>query len=123
MKKQTIVCKVAYDEYCGEITDFIDKYITGYHKNIHNNMKHVFRTYLYPANRYGNELLISFRYPGATRGHIELDKNNIIKDIKFYSDTCFGEGNLDQLYDRKIEEDIKQFIGQELVIEECMIKC
>lgn len=116
--KKTIVYRVAYDEYCGEITDFMDKYITDYHKKIHNNMKYVFRTYLYPANRYGNENLISFRYPGATRGHIEIDKNNIIKNIKFYSNTCFGEGNLDPLYDRKIEDDIKIFIGQTLVIEE-----
>ena len=118
MEKQTIVYRVAYDEYCGEITDFMDKYITDYHKKIHDNMKHVFRTYLYPANRYGNQRLISFRYPGATRGHIELDKNNIIKNIVFYPDTCFGEERLSPLYDRKIIEDIKQFIGQELIFKE-----
>lgn len=113
-----IVYKKYEDEYCGEITEFIDKYIIGYHKSIHDNMKHVFRTYLYLTNKCEGQKLVSFRYPGATRGHIELDKNNIIKDIRFYSDTCFGESNLDPLYDRKIEEDIKRFIGQELIFNE-----
>ena len=32
---------------------------------------------------------MALRFPGATRGHIEVDKDNIIVDIVLY-DTAFG---------------------------------
>ena len=53
------------------------------------------------------------RYPGATRGYIELDNNNIITDIVLYSDACFD--TLKQ-YDVKVIEAVKKFIGYKLEI-------
>lgn len=52
----------------------------------------------------GNVNPIAFRHPGATTGHIEVDKNMIIKDIVFYEDTCprFYEGNYQSLRDKYI---------------------
>ena len=60
----------------------------------------------------GNANHIAFRHPGATNGHIEVDKDMIIKDIVFYEDTCpwFYEGNYQSLRDK--------YIGTKLSLEE-----
>lgn len=49
------------------------------------------------------------RYPGATRGRIEVE-NNIIKNIELYEDSfCYNEC---------VNEGVKQFYGMALDIEE-----
>lgn len=60
----------------------------------------------------GDLTLIAFRHPGSTNGHIEVDKNMIIKDIVFYEDTCpmFYEGDYQSLRDK--------YIGTKLSVKE-----
>lgn len=60
----------------------------------------------------GNANHIAFRHPGATNGHIVVDKDMIIKDIVFYEDTCplFYEGNYQSLKGK--------YIGTKLSLEE-----
>lgn len=118
MEKQIIVYKKSEDEYCGEITEFIDKYIIGLSKSLNDKNKRIFRTYLCSISKNDGYKVVGFRFPGATRGHIKIDKDNIIEDIIFYSDTCFGHGRLSPLYCEDIVEDIKQFIGQKLIFKE-----
>lgn len=52
----------------------------------------------------GDIVPIAFRHPGATNGHIVVDKDMIIKDIVFYEDSCprFYEGNYQSLKDKYI---------------------
>ena len=51
------------------------------------------RTYLYNGGVPEKNGHVVFRVPGATRGHIVLDKMNVIQDIIFYPETCFGESD------------------------------
>ena len=118
MKKQTTVYKRYRSEhYEGEITKFIDKYIINDAEKIMLSEGYI-GTYLWGLEENDKYRGTAFRYPGATRGFIKLNNDNIIEDIIFYPDTCFGEGRLEPFYYRKIIEDIKQFIGQELVFKE-----
>lgn len=116
---ETIVYKKYDDHYVGEITDFIDKYIVDKHK--HERMESFFKTYLWGLEENESFKGTAFRWPGATRGYIALDKDDIITDIVFYPDTSFGTARLSQLYDRKVEEDVKVFIGKKLVFKEVQI--
>ena len=110
------VYKFEKHRYYGEITDFIDRYVTeNYRKEMYRLLS---RTYLLGIEDYRDHRGTCIRFPGATRGFIELDRNDIITEIRFYEDTCFGTKNLPKLYDRKIENDIKHFIGKKLILEE-----
>lgn len=63
----------------------------------------------------GEDNIIAFRAPGATRGHLKIEKVNdklIIREIKFYEDTCFSD-NIG-CYKKEIEELIPSYIGKEL---------
>ena len=114
---ETIVYKKYEDKhYIGEITEFIDKYIVEKYKDDYTNWSS--RTYLWGLEENESFKGTAFRWPGATRGYIVLDKDNIITDIVFYPDTSFGTERLIQLYDRKVEEDVKVFIGKKLVFKE-----
>lgn len=56
-------------------------------------IKNSFCTYLWDMGsiRWSHDRgFISFRVPGATRGSIVIGMDNIIKDIIFYDDVCFG---------------------------------
>lgn len=54
----------------------------------------------------------AIRYPGATRGHIEVDEHSIIIDIKIYND----DYKTNDIYESDLEEQLTQFIGRKLVI-------
>lgn len=84
--------------YCveDELREGFDQYVAG--------MKIGTRPYIY----------IPFRSPGATRGCLCLDKNHIIRDIKFYEEECFTKFNT---YARKVIEATKKFIGEKLEVE------
>ena len=115
---ETIVYKKYNNEYYGEVTEFIDKYLIS---EVDKNMMeqgYCLGTYLWGLEQYDDFKGTVIRFPGATRGHIKLDDDNVITDIKFYEDTCFGEGILDSLYDKKIENDIKIFLGKKLIFKE-----
>lgn len=101
-------------EFIGDITEFIDEYLE-------DSMKEYswLKTYILQPETYGSDkLLCAIRLPGATRGHIEVDKNNIIKEIKFYEDSCFGEGkNSLSCYKKEVIKAVEKYIGQELIFE------
>lgn len=126
---RTTCKKYDRDEWFNDLTDEMDKYNRLYR----SNKGMIFRTYLYDlehelkmgmkdynpifkTTKNRDKILVAFRIPGATRGHIELDENHIITDIKFYEDTCFGVGNLPSIYDRKVIDATKKFIGYRIVI-------
>lgn len=62
-----------------------------------------FNSYLYP---YSDDTWV-FRYPGATRGYIKIDKDSIITDIRIYEDT--------NIYKPEVEDICKKYIGYKLV--------
>lgn len=115
---ETIVYKKYNNEYYGEITKFIDRYLISEADKRMMEQGYCLGTYLWGLEQYDDFKGTAFRFPGATRGHIELDDNNVITAIKFYGDTCFGEARLNPLYDRKIENDIKVFLGKKLIFKE-----
>ena len=49
------------------------------------------------------------RYPGATRGGIRVDKNNIITDIVLYTDS-------DDIYKENVRDILDKYIGMKLVV-------
>lgn len=116
------------DETTCEFTEMCDKY------TVNQFNLNRFRTYLYDAKyiiergfKYidpllgiemeVNELMIPFRIPGATRGHITLNKDHIITDIRFYDETCFGTGALPKVYYKGVIKATNEFIGYKVVIE------
>lgn len=86
-------------EYRNDFTRFLDEYRTDSIMKLESPYKEMMSTYLwnmdiendfsYYDGKKGK--CIAFRLPGATRGHIEVDENYIIKDILFYADTCFNK--------------------------------
>lgn len=57
----------------------------------------------------------SIRYPGATRGHIEVDVNDVITDIVLYK----GENyDTSEIYESNVEECFVKYIGMRLVVNE-----
>lgn len=49
------------------------------------------------------------RYPGATRGGIRVDENNIITDIVLYKDS-------DDIYKENVRDILEKYIGMKLVV-------
>ena len=83
-------------------------YVNDFTKELDTVLKHKaesieFYTYLY---HYSDDTWV-FRYPGATRGHIKIDDNNIITEIKIYKDT--------NIYKPEAEEICKKYIGYKLM--------
>ena len=56
--------------------------------------------------------LMTFRYPGSSRGHVVIDENDCILDIVFY-ETSFG--NKGGCYKLQVKEAVKKFIGRRLI--------
>lgn len=64
------------------------QYICNLTKIMDDNLKSrktIFSTYIFEI-KCDNLWLI--RFPGATRGYIKVDENEIIEDIKIYKDSC-----------------------------------
>ena len=60
----------------------------------------------------------SIRFPGATRGHIELNERNEILEVKLYDDECFGViGVYNVLYKNEIADKLNDLIGVEMKFE------
>jgi len=79
--------------------DFKDTYI-----NLH--------TYIYDHSITGKSYGI--RYPGATRGHIEVDEDNIIIDIVLYVDSC----HTDKIYKKEVWACFNKYLGMKFVMVE-----
>lgn len=94
----------SWKQYTCGLTDVMNNYLV--------NGKKDASTYLYdygPRKEMDGKpgYVYSIRFPGATRGHIYLDDDNIITEIKFYYDNkCFKD---------TIEEDMQKYIGYLLI--------
>lgn len=68
-----------------------------------------FYTYIYNSkcnNKY------PIRYPGATRGHIEVDENDIIINIKLYIDKY----ETNTIYNDSVVECFEKYVGKKFII-------
>lgn len=89
-------------DYVNDLTKEIDKYLDG-------KWPEYWCTYIY-GNKPNHHGWYSFRFPGATRGGIKVDKDNIIEKIEFFRDITF-------IYKDDVEEAIKKFIGSKIIIQ------
>lgn len=83
--------------YINDLTIDMDKCLLKKHSG--------FCTYIYNSkcnNKY------PIRYPGATRGHIKVDDNDIITEIKLYADTNIYNSNVFMCFDK--------YIGKKFII-------
>lgn len=96
-------------EFRNNFTKFMDSYRIDSIMNLEEPYEAMMTTYLWyndiESDNYEDDIKdIAFRLPGATRGHIEVDKDNIIKKIVFYDDTCFNANhNGIECYKKEIE--------------------
>lgn len=87
------------EEYTCELTDFL---------NEHTEWK--------GERRYGNycmkfdEKHIAIRYPGATRGDIEVDENNVIVNVRLYNMTG-GVAYGGKIYADGADKEVLKFVG------------
>lgn len=110
-------------EYRNDFTKFLDKYRKDSIMNEEDWFRQCMSTYLwYPDiindNYEDGVKHIAFRLPGATRGHITVDKNYIILDIIFYKETCFGHkvNEVNCYKEEVVSEATKKFRGTKLDI-------
>ena len=115
MEQEPIIIKYKYgkqaldgDLVC-ELTEFIDNYI------LFEKPEYAC-TYLYNDLGFAstpNLLQIAFRYPGATRGGILLERLSSHKfkivGFHFNTDMCFYEF---AIYKKELEKDIDRYIGR-----------
>lgn len=113
--------KEDYDEYTCEFTQVCDKHFLSkrrwnktYLYAVEDELKNGFDKIIL-GEKIGTRpyIYILFRSPGATRGCLCLDKDHIIRDIKFYEEECFTKFNL---YSKKVIEATKKFIGEKLEV-------
>lgn len=98
--------KYMTDEYINDLTEEMDKHI------LHPVPKLSWKTYIYAPSF--NRSHYGIRYPGATRGSVVLDEDNIITNIILY-DTAVG--GVIGCYKDSVNEAVKQFIGRKLSFE------
>lgn len=98
--EELITARKEYRDYTNDLTREMDSYLC--------NHVDSFRTYIYDTP-FNNTWAI--RYPGATRGHIKLDENNIIKEIVLYKNY-----NSHTIYKDNIEECFSKYIGMKFII-------
>lgn len=99
---ELIAKKDEYIEYTNDLTRDMDSYL----KRPNEHMQ----TYIYDHSLTGKTWAI--RYPGATRGHIEVDENNIITDIVLYKDSY----RTDKIYKEEVWSCFEKYIGMKFVM-------
>lgn len=108
-------------EYYNNFTEALDKYIVRTDKIDQDYYDFLIRTYLCYDDipeKPTETFHVAFRVPGATRGHIECDKDLMITDIVFYEDTCWGKVGIynEDKKDEMISSIKQQFINTKLDI-------
>lgn len=102
-------------DYYNDFTQALDKYIVRSDKIDQDYYDFLIRTYIclndVPKEPIDN-FHVAFRVPGATRGHIECDKDLMIIDIVFYEDTCWGKVGI---YDIKRKDEMISSVKQQFV--------
>lgn len=103
----------------GEFTFFCDEYTVLKPEHIKTTRQYAgYCTYVLEPS-WGREKLMAIRFPGATRGHIEIDNNNTIVYIMFYEESGIANDDMPNnvgIYKNEIKELVKQFIGRKVVI-------
>ena len=106
------------NNYYNSFTKELDRYNLIYEEFKNKDYAECWRTYLWEhgAKNAGQvkEIVIAFRVPGATRGHIRVDKDFVIKKIEFYESTCFSKGLA--CYKETVREVIPKFLGTKLEV-------
>ena len=100
-----LITTYEYRDGVNDLTRELDKYLIG-------EWLPFWHTYIYEPDRETSKHF-GIRFPGATRGHIEVDENMIIKDIRLYNDTCFETHHL---YKKDVLEILSKYIGMKLII-------
>ena len=99
-------------EYYGELTEYMDRFLISSRKK----MKRYLGTYVMSPLKletWGEDILCIIRVPGATRGKIVVDEENIVKEIVIYPDSALG---CVRCYQKSIlKEKFKKFIGCKLI--------
>lgn len=112
-------------EYVNDVTKFMDTFslmLENEKYNKDSTYRFMCATYLLDPDKNGNETIIMFRVPGATRGNIVVEPVDIegktgykIKEFRFIESTCFSK-NL-RCYKKDITEAVKKFIGDVIMFE------
>jgi hypothetical protein len=96
------------DDLINDMTREMDEHLLDNYKEYNN---YCGGTYLWHTRSDKNHFAI--RYPGATRGHIELDENDVIRDIKLY-DTAHEHPT--RCYKLTVVPILLKYVGMKLVI-------
>lgn len=83
-----------------DLTKEMDKYL------VYQNSKHPMNTYIY--DKFKDKWTL--RFPGATRGYIKVDENEVITEIVLYDDTV-------GIYKPEVRECFNKYIGIKIVVE------
>ena len=112
MKKNTTT-----NIYCKFTEDLDKRLLNSFSKD--DFTKSMYKSYLWAGDvencLKGKDNIIAFRAPGATRGHLKVEKINselIIREIVFYESTCFSH-NIG-CYKESVKELIPLYIGKVL---------
>lgn len=100
MKELITKKEKGYSNLVNDLTKELDDYLDF-------NLKYKLNNYIYD-HPFDNSWPI--RYPGATRGGIRVDENNIITDIVLYEDS-------DDIYKKNVRDILSKYIGMKLVVE------
>lgn len=103
------------DKYTNEITEEIDKHLREeYIKYNEEEDYYKIKTCMWERDYFYNppESSCPIRCHGATRGHINIDKDDIITNIQFYEDTCFG---IIGIYNETVNTIKDKFIGRKVI--------
>jgi hypothetical protein len=94
------------EEFKNEITELMDLYLVcEWRKTLRNG--YCDGTYmLFDKVDKG---VVVIRFPGATRGHIEIDEESIIKKIVLYPETR-------EIYKKALLKELDKYIGYRLII-------
>jgi hypothetical protein len=90
-------------DYVNEITRMLDGLVVDGHKESMDKIG--FCTYMMFRRHDG----AAIRFPGATRGHVNFDTNNVITNVAIYTDikSIYADNALDEL---------QKYIGTKLII-------
>ena len=102
MKEILTVREEIGEEFVNDITREMDKHLIKDFSNIGWN------TYIYERRLKKN--VLTLRYPGATKGRIEVDDNMVVVDVIIYEP---AEGE-ESIYKETAEKAVRQFIGSKI---------
>lgn len=97
-------------KYYSEITDICDKYLNDKAKSISKSLDLNLANYIMYWGTYNGITEWVIRFPGATRGKIVVDKNDIIKEICIYDDIY----DTNDIYEEGLDDELQKFVGTKL---------